>query len=165
MSGASESRGSAVVKWLAGVAATVVGAVLISLLTRPGGLLNPAKPAPVAQAILKIVDLQITDAHIGGSATADITVYNEGESTGESCSVWWYSGSDVGKQLQQGLEASQSAVSEDFGIRPKESKQIHMSSLVYTEPGVFPSYVQASCAGVNITSIEFHKNVNAVTGP
>ena len=32
-------------KWIAGVAATIVGAVLVWVLTHPGGLLNPREPA------------------------------------------------------------------------------------------------------------------------
>jgi hypothetical protein len=35
-------------KWIAGVAATIVGAVLVWVLTHPGGLLNPKEPVQTA---------------------------------------------------------------------------------------------------------------------
>jgi len=159
------SQSSSLGKWLAGIAATIIGAVVIWWLTHPGGLLNPVTPTPRPQPSLKIIDFTVINAFVGERAQASLTVYNEGDSTGEACAVWWYSGSAVGRQLEQGLLPQEAAVSADFGLRPKETRQISLSSLVYTEPGTFRSYAQVSCRGANITSQEFYKDVIVVPRP
>ena len=94
------------------------------------------EPRPV----LKIVDFQVSDAPVGGQARAEVTVFNEGDSTGEFCTVWWYSGSEVAHQLEQGLLPGQAATSEEFGLRPEETRQITVWSLPYGEPGRFRSW-------------------------
>ncbi len=105
-------------KWLAGIAASIIAALIIWFLTHSGGPLNPI-PAPVAdKPILRIVDVQVTHAPLGGTAHATVKVFNEGKATGEACTVWWYSGSDVGKELASGLNASKAAVSDAFGLPP-----------------------------------------------
>ncbi len=146
-------------KWLAGIAASVLAALIIWFLTHAGGPLNPGSPIDASKPILRIVDFQVTDAPLGGTAHAKVAVYNEGEAAGEACTVWWYSGSDVGKELAAGKLASRSAVSHEFGLVPDQTQVVELDSLVYTEPGVFRSYVQASCAGADITSIEYYKDV------
>lgn len=150
---------SSVGKWLAGIVASVLAALIIWFLTRAGGPLNPGSPIDESKPILRIVDFQVTDAPLGGRAHAKVAVFNEGEAAGEACSVWWYSGSDVGKELAAGRSASQSAVSPEFGLVPNQTNVVELDSLVYTEPGVFRSYVRASCAGMNIVSIEYYKDV------
>lgn len=156
------SSGSSIGKWIAGITATIIGAVVIWWLTHPSGPLNPVPPTPRPKAILKIIDFAVTDAYVGESATATLTIYNEGETTGEGCSVWWYSGSEEGKRLEQGLLAQKAAVSDEFGLRPEESKQISMRSLVYTEPGRFRSYIEVSCWGYDVTSEEYYRYVNVL---
>ena len=152
---AEGKRGSSCLKWLAGLVAAVITAVLVWWLTAPGGLLNPEEATPEPKPVLKIVDFQVSDAPVGGQARAEVTVFNEGDSTGEFCTVWWYSGSEVSRQLEQGLLPGQAATSEEFGLRPQESKQISLWSLVYSEPGRFRSLAEVSCSGTNITSAQF----------
>jgi len=159
------SQSSSLGKWLAGIAATIIGAVVIWSLTHPGGLFNPVTPTPQSKPNLKVIDFKVTNAFVGERAQASLTVYNEGDATGEACKVWWYSGSAVGMQLKQGLLPQQAAVSTEFGLRPKETQQISLSSLVYTELGTFRSYAQVECSGVNITSNEFYKDVIVVPRP
>lgn len=146
-------------KWLAGIAASVLAALIIWFLTRAGGPLNPGAPIAENKPILRIVDFQVSDAPLGGRAHAKVAVFNEGKATGEACTIWWYSGSDVGKELAAGLNASHSSVSHEFGLIPEQTQLIELDSLVYTEPGVFRSYVQASCAGADITSTEYYRDV------
>ncbi len=147
--------GSSYLKWLGGIVAAVITAVLVWWLTEPGGLLNPEDATPQPRPVLKIVDFQVGDAPVGGQARAEVTVFNEGDSTGEFCTVWWYSGGEVGRQLEQGLLPGQAATSEEFGLRPQESKQISVWSLPYGEPGRFRSLAEVSCSGTNITSAQF----------
>lgn len=147
--------GSSCLKWLGGIVAAVITAVLVWWLTEPGGLLNPEEATQAPRPVLKIVDFQVSDAPVGGRARADITVFNEGDSTGEFCTVWWYSGGEVGRQLEQGLSPAQAAISEEFGLRPQESKQLTLWSLVYDQPGQFRSMAQVSCSGANISSAQF----------
>lgn len=146
-------------KWLAGSAASVIAALVIWFLTRAGGPLNPGTPIAEDKPILRIVDFQITNAPLGGTAHTKVAVFNEGKVTGEACTVWWYSGSDVGKELAAGKLASQAATSHEFGLPPGQTNVVEFDSLVYKEPGVFRSYVQASCAGADITSTEYYKDV------
>lgn len=146
-------------KWLAGIAASIITALIIWFLTHSGGPLNPA-PSPVEdRPVLRIVDFQATNAPLGGTAHATVSVFNEGKATGEACSVWWYSGSDVGKELASGLLASKSAVSYEFGLVPNQTKVVELDSLPYIEPGVFRSYAQVSCMGTNNVSIEYYKDI------
>ncbi len=146
-------------KWLAGIAASVIAALIIWYLTHPGGPLNRGVPIAGDKPVLRIVDFQVTGAPLGGRAHTKVAVFNEGKVTGEGCSVWWYSGSDVGKELAAGKIGSQAATSHDFGFPPGQTSVVEFDSLVYTEPGVFRSYVQASCAGMDITSMEYYKDV------
>ncbi len=152
---AESKRGLSCLKWVGGIVAAVMTAVLVWWLTEPGGLLNPQDATQGPRPVLKIVNFQVSEAPVGGKARADITVFNEGDSTGEFCTVWWYSGSEVGRRLEQGLLPGQAAVSEEFGLRPQESRQVTMWSLVYSEPGRFRSMAEVSCSGANVTSAQF----------
>ncbi|MEP0761363.1 MAG: hypothetical protein HRF48_01355 [Chloroflexota bacterium] len=152
---AEGKRGSSCLKGLGGIMAAVITAVLVWWLTAPGGLLNPEDATQAPRPVLKIVDFQVGDAPVGGQARAEVTVFNEGDSTGEFCTVWWYSGSEVAHRLEQGLLPGQAAVSGEFGLRPQESKQITVWSLPYGEPGRFRSLAEVTCSGTNITSAQF----------
>jgi len=116
------SQSSSLGKWLAGIAAAVIGAVVVWWLTHLGGLLSPVTPTPRPRPSLKIIDFTVTHAFVGERAQAGLTIYNEGDTTGEACTVWWYSGIDAGKQLEQGLLPQEAAGSADFGLRPKETR-------------------------------------------
>lgn len=151
---AEGKRGSSCFKWLGGIIAAVITAVLVWWLTAPGGLLNPKEATQEPRPVLKIVDFQVSDAPVGGQARAEVTVFNEGDSTGEFCTVWWYSGSEVAHQLEQGLLPGQAATSEEFGLRPEETRQITVWSLPYGEPGRFRSLAEVSCSGMDITSTQ-----------
>src|SRR5262249_3929183 len=136
-------------KWLAGVAAAVLGSVIIWWLTHPGGPLNPPPPPPrKPDAVVKIIDFKISDAAVGQPATGTFTVYDESEIAADECQIWWYSGTKVGKELAEGKSGSESAVSERFGLRPKETRQITMRSLPYSEPGTFRSKLEIQLAKV-----------------
>ena len=80
---AEGKRGSSCFKWLGGIMAAVITAVLVWWLTAPGGLLNPKEATQEPRPVLKIVDFQVSDAPVGGQARAEVTVFNEGDSTGE----------------------------------------------------------------------------------
>jgi len=146
-------------KWLAGIAASIVAALIIWFLTHEGGPLNPKSDPVEETAVLRIVDIDVTEAQVNGRSHARVSVFNEGEATGESCSVWWFSGSEVAAQLEAGLLASKSAVSGDFGLTPGETEIVELDSLPYTSAGVFRSYLQASCAGFDIVSDDFTREV------
>jgi hypothetical protein len=150
---------SSIGKWLAGIAASIIAALIIWFLTHAGGPLNRGTPIAEDKPILRIVDFHVTDAPLGGIAHATVSVFNEGKATGEACRVWWYSGSDVGKELAAGKSASKSATSHEFGLPPGQTSVVEPDSLMYTELGMFRSYVQASCAGADITSTEYYKDV------
>ncbi len=146
-------------KWLLGVVTAVLITTLGWWLTHPGGPLNRIQPTPEPKPILRIVDVQVDTAKAGGTAHAAVSIYNEGKVTGEGCSVWWYSGTKVAQELDQGLLPSEAATSNEFGILPGQTQQIELNSLPYSDLGTFRSYLQAQCTGVNITSIEYYVNV------
>ena len=148
---------SSVGKWLAGIAASIITTLVIWYLTHSGGPLNPSPSDD--EPILRIVDFQITDAPLGGRAHATVSVFNEGSVTGEACTVWWYSGTNVARELDEGRGASEAASSYEFGLPPGKTKVVEMDSLPYTEIGEFRSYIQASCSGVDIISIEYYQFV------
>ncbi len=118
---AESKRGLSCLKWVGGIVAAVMTAVLVWWLTEPGGLLNPQDATQGPRPVLKIVNFQVSEAPVGGKARADITVFNEGDSTGEFCTVWWYSGSEVGRRLEQGQLPGEAAVSEEFGLRHRRA--------------------------------------------
>ena len=148
-------------KWLAGILATVLSAVLIWSLTHPGGLLNPEEPTPPQVPVLRIVDVQVSPASVGGVAVA--TVYNEGQVTGEACHLWWYSGDTVARQLEEGMEPSEASQSADFGLTPGQTRTVGVTSRPYSSVGRQGSYLQAFCSGDNVTSIRYFQDVQ-VTG-
>jgi hypothetical protein len=153
---------SAVTKWVLGILGSVVAALLVWWLTHSGGPLNPLPPAKRAPAPLSIVAVQIADARVPGSATARVTVYNNGTSAGEDCKVSWYSGSDVAAELASNHEPSTSAVSEVFGLRPAETRLVDITSLPYAAPGSFDSLFQVQCLGVNVTSERLARRVRVL---
>jgi len=78
----SDTSGSAVGKWVAGIAASIIAALTIWWLTSPGGPLNPEEPevdAPHAPAITASGDLydeQLTSAVLGAGQTVSYPVAN-----------------------------------------------------------------------------------------
>ncbi len=134
-------------KWLGGIAATVIAAVVIWWLTHPGGLLNPTQPTPEPRPELKIIDVEVSGAYVGRTALATLTIYNEGDTTGEECIVWWWSGSEL---PQDGSSPTSGDFylpsSPTFAIRPNETREVSLSSAVYTSPGEFWSWVEVVCS-------------------
>jgi len=155
--------GSLLGKWLAGILATVLSAAMVWWLTHPGGPLNPAVPPTSPAAVLRIVDVQVSGPAIAGRASAVVSLYNEGQATGEACTLWWYSGEKVAQQLDQGLEPSDATTSQPFGITPGQTRQISVESGAYSRPGMYRSFLEASCVGVDITSMRYYQDV-VVTG-
>lgn len=155
---ADQSTGT-VGKWLLGILTAVLTGVLVWWLTHPGGPLNPEVPPATPKPVLRIVDVRVTAATVGGRASATVGIYNEGDVTGEACTVWWYSGDTVAHELEQGKNASEATTSREFGITPDQTQQVQLDSGIYTSPGTYGSYFQASCAGTNIVSREYHQDV------
>jgi hypothetical protein len=141
--------------WVGGIAATVIAALVIWWFTHPGGILVEEPPLP--KPILKILEFEASNVYVGEESEASFTVYNEGKTTAEHCTILWYSGSEVGKQLDQGMLPQKATVSHEFGLRPEETKKISMWSLIYNEPGEFNSIAQVECT--NGGSEKFYKVV------
>lgn len=156
---AKTSSLSSVGKWAAGIAATVIGAVLIWWLTHAGGPLNPLKPTPSAAARPRIIEFVVGPAVAGESARANFSIYNDSDVAAEDCKVWWYSGGKVGRDLERGLRPGEAATSAVFGLRPKDTHQVEVRSLIYPEPGNFRSTAEVSCLGVNVTSQQLERDV------
>jgi hypothetical protein len=156
------SDANPVAKWVVSILGSVAAALLVWWLTHSGGPLNPLPPTPTASAPLSIVAVQITDARVPESATAQVSIYNNGTSASEDCKVWWYSGSDVAAELASNHEPSTSAVSEVFGLRPAETRVVTITSLPYTAPGSFDSRIQVCCLGVNVCSERLARRVRVL---
>lgn len=83
------SKASPILKWMAGILATVLGAVIIWLLTHQGGLLNPVEKKPD----IKFLEIAMLDSvSPGQNLDITVTVLNEGETTGENCQIYLYEG-------------------------------------------------------------------------
>ena len=147
-------RSGGFLKWVAGIVGAVLTGVLIWLLTNPTSPLHEQSP-PESTPILKIVGISSSNAVAGGTANADVEVYNEGSSTAEACSVWWYSGSQVADRLEQGHEPGEASTSEPFGLTPGERKTVSVTSLAYDEPGSFRSELEVICSGYDVVSQRF----------
>jgi hypothetical protein len=145
-------------KWLAGIAATIIGALVIWSFTHPGGYINPVRePMPD----VKIIDLTVTNAVVGQTASANVTAYNQGDITAEECVVDWWSGN----QMSQYGEPNKYSTSAEFGLRPKETRQISATSLVYTQIGTFKSRIAINCKGLGIGTLFHDKDVIVVQRP
>ena len=136
-------------KWLSGIAATILGGVILWWLTHQGGPLNPT-PRPSEPALnVKLTAFDPGSPFVGEGSTGHFTIYNEGDITGQDCKVYWYSGTEVAEELASGKLPQKASVSDPFGLKPKESRELTMQSLVYTGPGQFETEADVSCLGVN----------------
>jgi hypothetical protein len=105
-------------KWLAGILATVVGGVILFLLTQEGGPFNPRRPPPSprtpAQAHITITAFDADPAHLNGQMMGRFTVYNDSETLAEGCHIYF------GKDRYDGGGINESA----FGVPAKQSTTI-----------------------------------------
>jgi len=135
--------------------------LIIWWITVPGGPLVPALPQE--KPVPEILDFSATDISDGERSSGNFRVYNDGAVPAGHCTIWWYSGSEVGKQLEKGLLPRQSAVSPGFGLTSKETREVTLMSLQYTEPGTFHSAAHLECIKGSdpaaYTPTEFEKTV------
>jgi hypothetical protein len=151
---------------LGGIVITVIGGLIIWYLTNPGSVLNPStKPSvektPIAD--VKIIDFNIYNTFVDHTAPAIFKVYNNsGKIVAEECEILWFSGTKVGKELHEiGGYGSEYSRSIRFSLKPKETRDIKMQSLVYTEAGRILSRVEVSVQipGQQITTGRYLKDV------
>jgi len=121
-------------------------------------------PAPLQEKpVPEILDFSATDISAGERSSGTFRVFNDGAVTAQHRTIWWYSGSEVGKQLEKGLLPGQSAVSPEFGLASKETRQVTLMSLQYSEPGTFRSRAQLECVKGSdpaaYSSTEFEKTL------
>jgi hypothetical protein len=105
-------------KWLAGILATVLAGVVLSMLTREGSPFNPAKRQPPPHiptpTHLVITAFDADPAHLNGRMIGRFTIYNDGETTAEQCHIYF------GEKRAEEGGISESA----FGVPPRQSTSI-----------------------------------------
>jgi hypothetical protein len=80
----TDDGGSSTGKWIAGIAATVIGGVLVWWLTSAGGPFDPQSPE------IGIAALSPTPVvNVGQAASAGLTVRNDGDAAARRCKVLW----------------------------------------------------------------------------
>lgn len=125
---------SSVLKWLAGILATVIGALIIWFLTSEGGLLNPPE-----EPDLKFLEVEHTN-NISPGQSFDLTVrvINESETAAESCTINLY----AGRQSFGVNQTPDTPIRQDIrgigGFAPGETKTVTVTGFdpPFTEPGL-----------------------------
>lgn len=102
----------------------------------------------------------------GGTAQSQFKIYNAGDDAGENCRVEWYSGDAAALAIAAGKEPSESAVSSPFGLPPKQTTEISLSSLPYQHVGTFSSRAYVVCGTMRSMSPVAHDHeVTIVDNP
>jgi hypothetical protein len=117
-------------KWIAGIVAAVIAAVIGAWMMSPGGPLNPQKPD------VTITSFNVQNGVAGNAVNAYFEAENDGDGTAQACVVLWYShGYDFDPRR-----------SVSFGLSPGESQSLTVTSWVYDTSGVYTSYARIVCA-------------------
>jgi hypothetical protein len=127
-------------KWAAGVAATVIGALLIWGATREGGWFNPTPPPPAPVARVSIVEfdapfpLTNDENHI-----ATFTIANEGNAVARGCIITGHTSPALGQE---------------FSVQPGTSTTVEWGIRTFglEVPGSYDFTAQVRCQ--NATSAE-----------
>jgi hypothetical protein len=136
-------------KWVAGVAATIVGGVILFLAVGPGGWFNPdptPTPPPPAEALISISEF---DAPIVMEneewAIASFTIANEGDAVARTCSM----AGDV------------SPFGEEFSIQPHAVTTVEWGLHSFElQPDTYDFTVSVQCA--NASSVEETRSITVV---
>jgi len=123
-------------KWLSGIAATVIGGLLLWWLTHEGGPLKPKapprpkeSPAPTVRLLDADIDVPDVSKTYGDRIKGTFVVYNEGDATAERCILWLLDGG-----------------SERFGLAPGERRKVvALSSSLFREHGTYRIVARISC--------------------
>jgi hypothetical protein len=135
------------VKWGAGIAATVIGGVLIAVLAGafkgdpPSGNTTPV-PRPTPAAHIRITQFSTTDAQKGQYPDATFKVYNVGDDTADRCTIDW---NPIGTDLDSELGAR--TFSDEFAVEPKSSVTLRLrANTPYTDGAGPYTAARAECA-------------------
>lgn len=124
-------------KLLTGIAAAVVGGLILWWLTHEGGLLNPRRTSPPPRQpapSIKLLDTDIKTPDVsqryGERMEGTFVVYNEGDATAEGCVLWFLEGG-----------------SKKFGLAPGERRQVVARTRHFTEHGTYEVVARIACEG------------------
>jgi hypothetical protein len=137
-------NGNSLFKWSAGIAGSIVAALIIWMLTKPGGVLDSGRP-PTPKVDARLILFDVGTCASGGTARGEFSVYNEGDKAGENCHVRWFSGDQTAAALTAGQEPTSASMSPPFGLLPKQPVHVVLESLPYQKPGTFPSQADVIC--------------------
>lgn len=113
-------------KWLTGIAAAVIGGLVVWWLTSPG-----FSPLIRQQPSMRILDMTAPSLIGPGFVKLDATAYNDGSALAEGCNVVFRAEGQGGEQLKGlGRLATQSA---KFDLEAKGRRSV-TSSLIFSEP-------------------------------
>ena len=124
------------IKWLAGIGATIVGGLVIWWLTHPNGPLHMKQPS--VKLVGGEIELPDLSGRFGDTFKGTFTVYNEGDTTAERCVLF----------LRDGRSA-------EFGLRPNTELEVHAESRPITPSSggltVYEVEARISCSGYERT--------------
>jgi hypothetical protein len=113
-------------KWVGGIAATVIAGVLVAV------LVQKYKSTP------KVIVTSITPDTIAESnrqSETEVTIFNEGEATAQECQVY----------LNSASSQTAPARSQVIGIKPKEELSVSVRSNLFIAPGKYRALVYIKC--------------------
>ena len=136
-------------RWIAGISATVIGALIVWWLTQPGGLLNRKQHILIlafAPSSLVAIPSQPLSAHA--------EVYNDGNVPAQQCRVKW----DI-----RGSK-SEPALTDVFGLRPENGREFTLQQAgVPDSPGTYNSSASVECKGFG--SDPFSVQIKVIKNP
>jgi hypothetical protein len=139
----SENKKATFLKWFAGISSSVIGGLLIWILTQ-----SPNSPfkSPSKHSI-KIAGFETTPTWLKpitvGTVKAIVNLYNEGNALGEDCTIFWHISREEYPNIY-GLPKTETVSS--FGIPPSQIKEIKLEHYFDT-PGMYNMSILVSCQG------------------
>jgi hypothetical protein len=119
-------------KWAAGVAAVVLGSLIVWALTRPGSIFNPSNKTSVS-----ILSISISPSTLfsGQFATATLQLYNDGDLAGEQCRAI----------LSVDGSTAEPGRTEMFGLPKGQTLEVKVQTAVPNDPGIYNLAARVGC--------------------
>jgi len=143
----STSTQAAIVKWLAGVAATLITSLSVWMITRTDAPLTDRKldrPPPIAVAkkkpVITIMSFNGYQQVVGANPRITIELNNDGDAAAGSCRMWW-------NPTNPTVNSAGWVYSFEFGLIAGEHKKLGMEfpGRVWTQRGDFHGVAQVLC--------------------
>jgi hypothetical protein len=144
------------VRWAAGIAATVVGGVLVAVLAgafKDGPPDLPPTPTPTPtptpSARVRITQFSLASRSVGEYPEATFKVYNAGEDTADRCHLEWHPLSTILGDHEAEFSdefAGEAQFSDEFAVEPKMSYTLKLRGSTQYSAGLKVSAAKVECS-------------------